>query len=230
MTLRLGLPSKGRLMEASFEWFAARGVRLARTGGAREYAGRVDGIDGVSLLLLSAGEMPRALADGRLDLAVTGCDLVREQLPDWERRVTALSPMGFGRADLVIAVPAFWVDVMTLDDLDAAAAAFRARHGRRLAIATKYHRLTREFLRAAGVADYRLVDSQGATEGTVANGVAEAIADITSSGETLSANHLRPLGDGLILQSEATLFMANGTGRSGDTARTLALLRERLRA
>jgi ATP phosphoribosyltransferase len=72
--------------------------------------------------------------------------------------------MGFGHADLVIAVPVGWVDVMTLDDLDAVAAEFRARHGHRLRIATKYHRLVREFLRDAGVADYRLVDSQGATE------------------------------------------------------------------
>jgi ATP phosphoribosyltransferase len=83
---------------------------------------------------------------------------------------------------------------------------FRERHGFRLRIATKYHRLVREFLRDAGVADYAIVDSQGATEGTVANGTAEAIADITSSGATLSANHLKILSDGLILASQATLW------------------------
>jgi ATP phosphoribosyltransferase len=88
-----------------------------------------------------------------------------------------------------------WVDVLSLDDLDAVAAEFRARHGHRLRIATKYHRLVREFLRDAGVADYRLVDSQGATEATVAHGTAEAIADITSTGETLRANHLKVLPD-----------------------------------
>jgi ATP phosphoribosyltransferase len=100
------------------------------------------------------------------------------------------------------------VDVSSLDDLDAVAADFRAAHGHRLRIATKYHRLVRNFLRDAGVADYQLIDSQGATEGTVAHGTAEAIADITSSGETLRANHLRPLEDGLIHRSEATLFRA----------------------
>ena len=73
-------------------------------------------------------------------------------------------------------------------------------------IATKYHRLVREFLRANGVADYALADSQGATEGTVANETAEAIADITSSGETLRANHLKVLSDGMILRSQATLW------------------------
>ena len=58
----------------------------------------------------------------------------------------------------------------------------------------------------AGVADYQIVDSQGATEGAVKNGLADAIADITSTGNTLKANHLKILSDGLILKSQATLF------------------------
>ncbi|PRX37152.1 ATP phosphoribosyltransferase [Meinhardsimonia xiamenensis] len=206
MTLRLALPSKGRLMEKTFEWFAERGVRLERTGSERQYAARAEGIEGLQPVLMSASEIPRELAAGRVHLGVTGSDLVREQIPDWERKVEALVPMGFGHADLVIAVPEFWVDVDTLDDLDAVAAAFRARHGHRLRIATKYHRLVREFLRAHGVADYRLVDSQGATEGTVRHGTAEAIADITSTGETLRANHLKVLSDGTVHRSQATLF------------------------
>ena len=114
--------------------------------------------------------------------------------------------MGFGHADLVVAVPDFWSDCRTLDDLDEVAAQFRARHGRRLRIATKYHRLVREHLRAAGVADYVLLDSQGATEGTVANGTAEAVADITTTGETLRQNHLRVLEGEPVHRSQATLF------------------------
>jgi len=205
MTIKLGVPSKGRLMDKTFDWFAARGLTLERTGSDREYAGRVRGIGGVSLVLVSASEVPRELAAGRLHLGVTGADLVQDKLPLWEQQVEPLEPMGFGHADLILAVPRAWVDVTTLDDLDAVAAQFRARHGFRLRIATKYHRLVREFLQGAGVADYAIVDSQGATEGTVANETAEAIADITSSGETLAANHLRVLDDGLILRSEATL-------------------------
>ena len=206
MTLKLGLPSKGRLMEKTFDWFAARGIVLARAGAAREYAATVEGVEGLSLVLLSASEIPRELAAGRIHLGVTGTDLVLETLPLWRTQVEELVPMGFGFADLVLAVPDFWVDVETLDDLDGAAAAYRARHGSRLRIATKYHRLVRDFLRQAGVADYALVDSQGATEGTVKNETAEAIADITSTGETLRANHLRVLSDGLILKSQATLW------------------------
>lgn len=206
MTIKLGVPSKGRLMEKTFDWFGARGVSLARTGSDREYAGKVDGVDGVELVLLSAGEIPRELAAGRIHLGVTGTDLVREKLGQWEQSVEEVSLLGFGRADLIIAVPGAWVDVDTLDDLDAAAAHFRAAHGFRMRIATKYHRLVRDFLRENGVADYQLIDSQGATEGTVKNETAEAVADITSTGDTLRANHLKILSDGMVLQSQATLF------------------------
>ncbi len=208
MSIKLGVPSKGRLMEKTFEWFGKRGISLGRVGAEREYAGVVRGAGDVELVLLSAGEIPRELAAGRLHLGVTGADLMRETLAGWDTLVSPLAELGFGHADLVIAVPTCWVDVDTLDDLDAAAAAFRIVHGGRLRIATKYHRLVREFLRAQGVADYRLVDSQGATEGTVKNETAEAIADITSSGDTLRANHLKVLHDGLILRSQATLFKA----------------------
>ncbi|KIC43592.1 ATP phosphoribosyltransferase [Ruegeria sp. ANG-S4] len=206
MSLKLGVPSKGRLMDKTFAWFEKRGITLSRSGSDREYAGKVEDVDGVSLILLSAGEMPRELAAGRIHLGVTGIDLVQEKLPRWEQQVEAIAPLGFGKADLIIATPACWVDVDTLDDLDAAAAVFRKTHGHRMRIATKYHRLVREFLTDAGVADYTLVDSQGATEGTVVNESAEAIADITSTGETLRANHLKILSDGLILQSQATLW------------------------
>lgn len=212
MTLKLGVPSKGRLMEKTFDWFAERGVGLRRTGSDREYAGAVDGVDGVELVLLSAGEIPRELAAGRIQLGVTGSDLVREKIADWDSKLRDLQPMGFGHADLIIAVPRFWIDVDTLDDLDAASAAFRREHGFRLRIATKYHRLVREFLREHGVADYQLVDSQGATEGTVKNLTAEAVADITSTGETLRANHLKILADGVIHKSQATLFRGRRAG------------------
>lgn len=206
MTLKLGVPSKGRLMEKTFDWFDRRGITLMRSGSDREYAGALVGVEGMSLVLLSAGEIPRELAAGRIHLGVTGTDLVHEKLPRWEQQLQEIAPLGFGLADLVLAVPQFWVDVDTLDDLDGAAAAFRATHGHRLRIATKYHRLVREFLRDGGVGDYALVDSQGATEGTVANETAEMVADITSTGETLRANHLKLLGDGLILRSQATLW------------------------
>lgn len=226
--LKIGVPSKGRLMEKTFQWFGQRGIAMRQTGNDREYSGAVDGIDGVELVLLSAGEIPRELSAGRIHLGVTGSDLVRDKLADWPAQVAELAPLGFGHADLVLAVPVAWIDVDTLDDLDAAAAAFRATHGHRLRIATKYHRLVRDFLTKNGVADYQLVDSQGATEGTVKNLTAEAIADITSTGETLRANHLKVLSDGLIHQSQAVLFLARAADWGPQNRATLAALCARL--
>ncbi len=226
--IKLGVPSKGRLMEKTFDWFQARGIWLAKAGSEREYAGLVEGIAGVELVLLSAGEIPRELAAGRINLGVTGSDLVQEKLANWGARVELLTGLGFGGANLVIAVPQSWVDVDTLDDLDAAAAAFRRMHGFRLRIATKYHRLVREFLRDNGVADYQLVDSQGATEGTVKNETAEAIADITSTGETLRANGLKVLADGLIHASQATLFESRVSAMDDGDRATLQALKAKL--
>ncbi len=228
MTVKLGVPSKGRLMEKTFDWFGKRGVGLRRTGSDREYAAAVDGVTGVELVLLSAGEIPRELAAGRIHFGVTGSDLVREKLAAWDTQVDEVQLMGFGHADLIIAVPNCWVDVDTLEDLDAAAAAFRATHGFRMRIATKYHRLVREFLRDQGVADYQLVDSQGATEGTVKNETAEAVADITSSGETLRANHLKILTDGLVHKSQATLFRSRKAALPDADRAALSELLEKL--
>lgn len=214
--IKLGLPSKGRLQQQCVDWFAERGLTIERAEAGREYAGRIKGADGIELVLLSASEIPRELAAGRIDIGVTGEDVVREKIPDWRRKIRLAAKLGFGHADLIVAVPSVWIDVDTLHDFDAAAAAFRKRHGMRLRIATKYHNLSRAFLRDAGVADYQLVDSQGATEATPLNLTAEAIIDITSTGETLTANHLKVLEDGLILKSQANLCvsLASSAGTS----------------
>ncbi|MCV2446953.1 ATP phosphoribosyltransferase [Paracoccus sp. DMF] len=222
--IRLGVPSKGRLMEQTFDWFAERGVRLSRAGSDREYAGRVEGAENVALVLLSAGEIPRELQAGRIHLGVTGTDLIREKLAGWRSHVEELAPMGFGHADLILAVPACWRDCESLDDFATIARDFRAEHGFRLRIATKYHRLVRAWLSAEEVADYQLVDSQGATEGTVANLTAEAIADITSSGETLRANHLKIIEGAPILRSQATLLRSVAAGDAAEVREFAARL------
>jgi len=226
--LSLGLPSKGRLQADTIGWFAERGIDIARDGTDREYSAVARGLDGLTVVMLSAGEIPRELAAGRIHLGVTGEDLIRERLPEHAAQVRFAAHMGFGHADLVVAVPSFWVDVEAMHDLDEVAHEIRARHGHPMRIATKYHNLTRAFFQRHGVADYRLVDSQGATEAGPKNLTAEAIVDITSSGETLRANHLRPLEDGLILQSQAMLCVSQVAHWTDGAAATLEALETRL--
>jgi len=84
MSVKLGVPSKGRLTEEVSGWFATRGIELRRTGSDRAYSGKIRGVDGVELVLMAADEIPRELAAGRIHLGVTGSDLVREKLARWD--------------------------------------------------------------------------------------------------------------------------------------------------
>lgn len=201
--LILALPSKGRLHEQALEYLADAGLALQRSGGARDYTARLKGATGVTVSLLSAAEIADELIAGRVHLGVTGEDLLAEQ--DAGSRVTTVERLGFGRANVVVAVPRCWIDVSTMSDLDDVAASYHARHRRKLRVATKFVGLTRRFFAAHGIADYRIIESLGATEGAPAAGTAELIVDITTTGATLAANELKILEDGIILESQAIL-------------------------
>jgi ATP phosphoribosyltransferase len=203
--LLLALPSKGRLMEAAESLFGRAGFKLSRTGAARGYRGGIEGLRNVEVMFLSAAEIAQAIKLGAAHLAITGEDLLRDAVPATDRRIEVLLRLGFGPAEVVVAVPECWLDCATMADLDEISHAFYARHGRRLRVATKYVHLTRRFFAEKGVAGYRIVESLGATEGAPASGAAETIVDITTTGATLKANGLKVLDDGVILRSEAVL-------------------------
>jgi len=200
--LIIAIPSKGRLKEQVEAWLADCGLPLAVGGGARGYLAEIKGLPGAQVRLLSAGDIADALSAGEAHLGVTGEDLLRER-SDLASRVLMLRPLGFGRADLVVAVPKSWLDVDTMADLEEVAHDYLARTGRRMRVATKYLAQTRGFFARHGVADYRITESGGATEGAPASGAAELIVDITTTGATLAANGLKVLSDGLILKSQA---------------------------
>jgi ATP phosphoribosyltransferase len=208
--LRLAIPSKGRLKEQTEAFFEAAGFRIEPLGGARAYFGRLTGLADVEVQLLSAGEIASSVLAGDVHAGVSGEDLLREQAGDLERLAHLLVPLGFGRADLVVAVPKSWIDVETMADLDDVAARMEARTGRKLRVATKYIRSTRRFFTAEGVGHYRIVESAGATEGAPASGVADIIVDITTTGATLAGNNLKILRDGVILASQAQLAASLG--------------------
>jgi ATP phosphoribosyltransferase len=203
--LVLAVPSKGRLQENAAAFFARAGLGIVQGRGARDYRGRIAAVDNVEVAFLSAAEIVTHLAAGTVHLGVTGEDLVRETVADADAKFELLAPLGFGNANVVVAVPQAWIDVRTMADLEDVAAAFRAKRGERMRVATKYVNLTRRFFAAGHVTDYRIVESSGATEGAPAAGTAELIVDITTTGTTLAANALKVLDDGIILRSEANL-------------------------
>lgn len=203
--LLIGIPSKGRLQDNCTAFFSRAGMRFVQERGARDYRGSIAELDDVEVHFLSASEIAGHLAGGSIHLGVTGEDLVRETIPRADERVALIVPLGFGHANVVVAVPQAWIDVRSMADIEDVAAGFRHRHGRRLKVGTKYVNLTRSFFSAHGVADYLIVESLGATEGAPASGAADLIVDITTSGATLAANSLKVIEDGVILRSEATL-------------------------
>lgn len=207
--LTLAIPSKGRLMEQTTEMFARAGLSVRKTGHARGYRGAIEGLPDIEIAYVSSSEIAAALKSGSVHCGITGEDLVRESMSDAATRVTFLKRLGFGFADVVVAVPACWIDVATIADLEDIAVPFRRAHGRWPRVATKYINLTRAFFADKGFGDYRIVESLGATEGTPAAGTAELIVDITTTGETLRANGLKILNDGVILRSEANLVASN---------------------
>jgi ATP phosphoribosyltransferase len=219
--LVLAVPSKGRLQENATAFFGRAGLSFVQARGSREYRGAIAGLEGAEVAFLSASEIVSQLASGAVHLGITGEDLIREQVSDADAAIGLLTPLGFGNANVVVAVPQAWIDVRTMADLDDVAATMRARTGNKLRVATKYVNLTRRFFASHGLADYRIVESLGATEGAPAAGTAEIVVDITTTGSTLVANALKVLDDGVMLASEANL-VASVRAPWGERARNAA--------
>jgi ATP phosphoribosyltransferase len=226
--LAIAVPSKGRLKDQAADLFARSGLSLQTKGHERFYRGTLAGVDGVEVVYTSAAEIVHELKSGRVQLGITGEDLIRETLADVDGSVEFLKPLGFGRADVVVAVPDCWIDVGRMADLEDVAAQFSAAHGRRLRVATKYMNLTRRFFASSGVTGYRIVESVGATEAAPAAGTAELIVDITTTGTTLRANHLKVLEDGLILKSQAHVFASRAAPWDDAATKLRAAILERL--
>src|ERR1700674_5020051 len=156
--LILAVPAKGRLQQNAEAFFARSGLELIKPRGARDYRGAIAGFEGVEIAYLSAAEITTQLGQGAVHLGVTGEDLLREMILDADQEVVFIDPLGFGFANVVVAVPQAWIDVRNMADLDDVATAFRLKHERKMRLPPKYANLTRGFLPQPGVVDYRIVE------------------------------------------------------------------------
>ena len=205
-TIKIGIPSKGRLRSGVLKIFKKKKLKILSERGERDLFGLIRGKKNIIINYLHAREIIELLADGSLDIGFSGYDLLMESEINVQRKVIVKKRYDFGKATLVVAIPDDWIDVQTMPDLEEIAFEFKDKKRNRLRIATKYPKLTTEFMFSRGVTQFKLVKSLGATEIYPFTGSSEIITDITSTGATLKANKLRILKDGIILNSQACLM------------------------
>ena len=222
--INIGIPSKGRLRNDILKIFKKNKLNLISERGERDLLGSINNITKVKILYLHAREIVERLGDGSLDLGFSGYDLLKESEIITQKKINVIKKYNFGKANLVIAVPDPWIDVQTVADLEEIAFEFKDKKKKRLRVATKYPNLTREFLFSKGVTQFKIVGSLGATEAYPFIGSSEIITDITSTGETLIANNLRVLKDGLILKSEACMMRSKSALKSSILNKIVKLL------
>ena len=206
--ITIGLPSKGRLKEKAVSFFEDSGLKILQSNKERNYFANIENKTNIKIIYLHAKEIIQRLGDGTLDVGISGLDLLNESEKNLQDKISIRQKLNFGNADLVVAVPDDWIDVQTIADLEEVAFDIRSKRNTRLRVSTKYPNLTNNFLISKGVTQYKLIPSLGATETYPFIGSSEIITDITSTGKTLKDNNLRVLKDGLILSSNACLFIA----------------------
>jgi len=205
--IRLGLPSKGRMKKQVEDFFLDKGLELVDVGSSREYLAKFKREQKIQIILIAPSDIPLEMKKANLDIGITGRDLVFEKIIGWQKWMLEFKRLNFGKADLVLGIPQFWIDVNHLDDLDDVAYLLRQKYGQRLRIATKYQNITRDFLIDNQVTNFEIIESQGATEGAIVNGIADVVVDISSTGETLKQNNLKMIEHGILLRSSASIFI-----------------------
>ena len=204
--LKIGIPSKGRLKEKSLSVLKKNRINIKNSD--RGYLSEVINFKNNEVVFSHAREIIERLANGSLDVGISGFDLLSESLPGIKKNIHIHKRLNFGFADLVVAIPKDWIDVQTIADLEEISFNFKDKNYGKLRIATKYPNLTNDFLTSKGVTQYKVVNSLGATEIYPFTNQSEIITDITSTGATLKANKLRILKDGFILKSSACILVS----------------------
>ncbi len=219
--LRFAIPSKGSGYDDSVALLASCGLRVSRAN-PRQYTATLRGLPDTEVLLHRPADIVEKVAEGSIDIGISGIDLVLEQRGDDEDLLVLIDDLGFWHVELVFAVPQTWIDVSSWQDLADLSVELQ-NQGRPLRIATKYQSQVRSFCYSQGINAFQLVDSQGATEAAPGRGYADIIADITETGTAIRDNKLKIVG-GPIIRSHAALIGSRITLR--DNPHRLELVRQ----
>lgn len=210
--LRFGLTSKGNYEAATIQFLERAGISVWRPN-PRQYVGRIGELPNVDVLFQRTEDIVHKVADGSVDLGITGYDLVAEHGFDQENLFVVMPDLGFRRCELILAVPEGWLDIDSMADLADLSVDFK-RTGRSLRVATKFPNLTRDFLYQHGVNYFTMVDAHGALEAAPTLGYADIIADLSETGVTLRDNRLRVIEGGVVLKAQAAMIASLKTLRN----------------
>lgn len=213
--MRLALPNKGALEAATLHFLAECGLKVSRSN-PRQYLAQIKSMPGLEVVFQRATDIPELVANGDATLGITGYDILAEHRgygdeesedsADGEEAVLLERDLGYGGCRLVIAVPETWIDVSNCADLWHLSSYYQSHKRRGLRIATKYPRLTTQFLQHHNITNCKIFSPHGALEAAPLTDTADLIVDLTETGTTLRENHLKLLEDGIVLRSQACLI------------------------
>ena len=198
--VRISLPSKGRLAEDSLTFLEACGLPVYRPN-PRQYEALIPALPGLTVLFQRPADIVVSVRDGSVDFGITGMDVIAERRGPNGDVLVLHNALEFGACALMLAVPEDWQEVRKTSDLIQKAGAF----GRPLRVVTRYPLLAGRCLEEHAI-PHTLISAEGTLETAPAIGYADLICDIVSSGQTLRDNRLRPLEDGLVISSQASLI------------------------
>jgi ATP phosphoribosyltransferase len=201
----LALPSKGAIAEPTLDFLRSCDLRVVQTN-PRQYTATIPALPHVDVLFQRVGDIVYKVADGTVDLGITGLDVVHEIAGGLDDVFILHENLRYGACQLVVAVPEAWIDVDTMADVVDVSLDFREHKHRNLRVATKFTNLARQFLHRHGVHHFTLVEAEGAIEAAPMLGYGDIIVDLSATGTTLRENHLKPISDGVVLESNACLI------------------------
>jgi ATP phosphoribosyltransferase len=199
-TIRLSLPSKGRLESSALEFLSAAGLRVLKPN-PRQYQANVPALPELGVIFQRPADIVVSVRQGSVDFGITGLDVVEERRGENGDVLILHDALGFGHCALTLAVPETWNTVGNLPSLRE----FSSTLDRPLRVATKFPSLTQRFLDEHAI-PHTLIAAEGTLETAPTIGYADIISDLVSSGQTLQDNRLRALPDGVIQPSQATLI------------------------
>lgn len=198
--IRLSLPSKGRLADETLKFLDDCGLPVYKPN-PRQYEARIPDLPELVVLFQRPGDIVVSVRDGSVDFGISGLDVVEERKGENRHVLVLHDALTFGHCTLTLAVPEHLKNIQDINGLELFASQLDAP----LRVATKFPDLTGKFLTAHNI-PHKLISAEGTLETAPAIGYADIICDLVSSGQTLRSNRLRPLTDGTILKSQATLI------------------------